>query len=147
MTRIFPEAKDYTTVNRSITPKQLAVIESKTGVALLPGQRDKFQYFRMTGAGGKEIGTIIAASQKGAFGAIEFVVGVDTTGIIRGLYVQRSRERDQTFKERTFLDQFIGTSMHDYKKFAGFHKGEKTAGTDAIIQGLVKEFVTLDVVR
>lgn len=147
MSRIFPDAQDYTTVNRSISPKHLAEIEKKTGNPLLPGQRDKFQYFKMTGKGGHEIGTIIAASQKGTYGAIEFVVGIDTTGIIKDLYIQRSRERDQKFKSRAFLDLFKGKSMKDCHHYFKYYTDDKSAGTEAVINGLIKEFVTYMILK
>lgn len=146
MTKIFPDAKDYVTVNETINPEQLKKIEAQTGFPLLPGQRDKYQYFKMTGEGGKTIGTIIAASQKGEFGAIEFVVGVDTKGVIKGLYVQRARERDQQFKERAFLDLFVGKTMSDYDGLRSIYKEKDNFGKVAVVQGLVKEFVTFNTI-
>lgn len=142
MTRIFPDARDYKTVNHAITPQERAAIEAKLGFALLPGQRDQFQYFEMTGDGGKKIGTIIAASQKGEFGAIEFVFGMDTLGVIRGIYIQRARERDVRFKDRAFLDLFLGGSIGKEQTFGAKYKGPKTIGTEAVINGLKKELVT-----
>lgn len=141
MTRIFPDAKDYATVNLKVSPQQCEAIEKKLGFKLLAGQRDQFQYFRMTGAGGKSVGTIIAASQKGEFGAIEFVVGFDTTNTLKDIYIQRSRERDQRFKDRAFLDMFKGMTMHDVKKIEKVYSGPKTHGTTAVIHGLMKEIV------
>lgn len=146
MTKIFPDAKDYLTVNETISPEQLKKIESQTGFPLLPGQRDKYQYFKMTGEGGKMIGTIIAASQKGEFGAIEFVVGFDTTGTIKGIYVQRARERDQQFKERAFLDLFIGIAMNDFAGLRAIYKDKDNLGKVAVVQGLLKEFVTFNTI-
>jgi hypothetical protein len=142
MTRIFPEAKDYKTVNNAISPQLRESIEKKLGFALLAGQRDQFQYFEMTDNKGKVIGTIIAASQKGEFGAIEFVFGMDTAAVIRGVYIQRSRERDTRFKERAFLDLFIGRKAVAGAQIESWYEGEKTRGTDAVIKGLKKELVT-----
>jgi hypothetical protein len=141
MTKIFPDAKDYITVNDPISPEQLMAIEKQTGFPLLPGQRDKFQYFKMTDAAGKTIGIIIAATQKGEYGAIEFVTGFDTSGVIKGIYVQRSRERDQQFKDRTFLDQFIGKPINDYRKIRSLSSDATSVGKKAVIEGLIKEFV------
>ncbi|MBN1129662.1 MAG: hypothetical protein JXA71_11780 [Chitinispirillaceae bacterium] len=143
MTRIFPEAKDYKTVNHALTAAERTAIEAKLGFALLPGQRDQFQYFEMTGEGGRVIGTIIAASQKGEYGAIEFVFGMDTTGIIKGIYVQRSRERDVRFKDRGFLDLFLGKNSGS---IAQAYKGPATLGTTAVIRGLQKELVAFETV-
>ncbi|MCU0609587.1 MAG: hypothetical protein MUF22_07465 [Chitinispirillaceae bacterium] len=147
MTRIFPDAKDYRTVNNALSAAQRAAIESKLGFALLPGQRDQFQYFDMTGTGGKTIGTIIAASQKGEFGAIEFVFGMDTNDVITSIYVQRAREKNTDFKDRKFLDLFIGLKASDAWKLDRIYKGEKTKGTDAVIKGLKKELVSFEEIR
>jgi hypothetical protein len=144
MTKIFPDAKDYTTVNSRVADKQREAIEAKLGFALLPGQRDQFQYFAMTGKGGKRIGTIIAASQKGEYGAIEFVFGMDTANVINGIYVQRSRERDTRFKDRKFLDLFVGRKIADAMSLGNVYKGERTRGTEAVVQGIQKELVTYE---
>lgn len=140
MTKIFPDARDYKTVSVPISKDQQKIIEDKLGFALLPGQQDRFQYFEMTGDAGQTIGTIIAASQKGEYGAIEFVFGLDDSGVIKGIYVQRARERDQSFKERAFLDLFVGRSMNEYPGFEGFSKASGP-GAAAVVRGLVKELV------
>lgn len=145
MTRIIPDAKDYRTVNNKVTGRQREAIEARLGFKLLPGQRDQFQYFEMTGEKGKRLGTIIAASQKGEYGAIEFVLGMDTNNVINGIYVQRSRERDTRFKDRKFLDLFVGKKLGDAMSLGKFYKGEKTKGTDAVIQGIQKELVAYEI--
>lgn len=141
MTRIFPEARDYKTVSLPISAEQRQSIEERLGFALLPGQQDRFQYFEMTGQAGRPIGTIIAASQKGEYGAVEFVFGLDEEGIIKGLYVQRARERDQSFKERAFLDRFVGRSIRQVDDFPDFNPDDPSPGALAVIRGLVKEIV------
>ncbi len=147
MTKIFPDAIDYKTINHAISSQDRAIIEEKLGFPLLPGQTDQFQYFEMSGPAGKKIGTIIAASQKGEFGAIEFVFGVDTSGIIKGIYIQRSREKDIRFKERSFLDLFIGKKIGDENKFSSIYKGPQTPGTEAVIKGLQKELLVFRYVK
>lgn len=142
MSRIFPDAKDYVTVNLKITPAECEAIEKELGFKLLPGQRDRFQYFKMNGEGGKQIGVIIAGSQKGEYGAIEFVIGIDTTGTLKDIYIQRSREKDQSFKERSFLDLFQNIKMTDVMGIKNLYKGPESKGTTAIIQGVMKEIVT-----
>lgn len=145
MTKIFPNAKDYMTVNVKISPDQLEAIETKLGFEVLPGQRDVFQYFKMTGENGERVGTIIAVTQKGEYGAIETVFGLDTNLIIQGLYVQRARERDQRFKKREFLDLFVGGKAKDALSFDKLYTGDATPGTTAVIEGLKKALVTYDI--
>lgn len=144
MTKIFPDAKDYITVNEKVSPEQAKKIEDRLGFKLLPGQREQFQYFKMTNAQGKIIGYTIAASQKGEYGAIEFVIGFDTKFTIKDLYIQRSRERDVKFKDRSFLDLFKGKNFKDSKVLENAYKGQASLGTTAVIHGIMKEMVSYE---
>lgn len=145
MTKIFPDAKDYKTVTIEIDDLKRREIEEAIGSELLPGQRDQFQYFEMKGNARNVIGTIIAGSQKGEFGAVEFVFGMDLSNTIVDIYVQRSRERDQSFKQRGFLDFFRGINIQVAGTIHEKYKGEMTPGTDAVLRGLVKELVAFQI--
>ncbi len=144
MTRLFPEARDYKTITRDISPSQLQAIESRIGTELLPGQRRSFQYFEMLDKEGAGIGYTIAASQKGEFGAIEFVFGLDNSFRIIGIYIQRSRERNNTFKEKAFLDLFINAGIPDSDSLEKLYRGSRSVGTDSVIQGIKKELAAFD---
>jgi hypothetical protein len=146
MKKLFPDAEGYLTVETGISEEQRKEIESKLGYELLPGQQDRFLYFTMTDAAGAEIGTVIAASQKGQYGAIEFIFGLDTEMVIRDLYIQRARERDRNFKKREFLDLFVGRALSEAGELHLLYTGEDTPGTKAVIEGLQKELVAYDVV-
>lgn len=146
MKKLFPDAEGYLTVEADISEEQRKEIESRMGFELLPGQQDRFLYFTMTDEDGAEIGTVIAASQKGQYGAIEFIFGLDTKMVIRDLYVQRARERDRNFKKREFLDLFVGRTLSEVDELPLLYTGEETPGTKAVIQGLQKELISYDVV-
>jgi hypothetical protein len=146
MKKLFPDAQGYLTVDTGISTEQREEIESRLGFELLPGQQDRFLYFTMTGADGAEIGTVIAASQKGQYGVVEFIVGLDTELVIRDLYIQRARERDRGFKDREFLDLFVGKALSGAEGLHLLYKGEETPGTTAVIRGLKKELIAYDVV-
>lgn len=147
MARLFPEAKDYKTITKKIDPDSLKAIEARAG-KLLPGQRDLFQYFELTGKGGALLGYVFAGSQKGEYGAIEFVAGLDKERRIKGVYIQRSREKENDFKSREFLDQFKGLSA---EKLSALEPGKdmavkkRTAGAQAVLSGLKKELTAFDV--
>jgi hypothetical protein len=141
MVRISPEAEDYKTVTKEINSQNLQKIEDKAG-KLLAGQRKAFQYYELMGEG-KSLGYILASTQKGEYGAIEFVFGVDKDKKITSIYIQRSRERDREFKKREFLDQFIGKSLNDIEHI----KFEETIGTKAVISGLKKELTAFEVLK
>lgn len=146
MTRIFKGAKDYRTVTRKISKEQLATIENRLGSRLLPGQRETFQYYEMLDSAGNILGYIIAASQKGEYGAIEFVFGLDMEGKIIGIYIQRARERDKEFKKEGFLKQFIGKGIKDIDELeiGEAIKAKKTVGTTAVLLGIKKELIAFD---
>ena len=145
MRRLFPEARDYKTMTADISKAQLAKIEELAGVKLLPGQREVFQYYDMLGKRGKKIGTLIAASQKGTYGAIEFVFGLNLSRTITGIYVQRARERDRAFKKKEFLTQFVGKGPADLASLDELAGGEKSVGKAAIVYGIKKEIAALEV--
>lgn len=141
MVRIFPDAVDYKTITKRITSQKLKKIEDKAG-RLLAGQREAFQYYELM-AEGKSLGHILASTQKGEYGAIEFVFGVDNAGKITSIYIQRSRERDREFKKREFLDQFIGKSLKDIEHI----QFKSTLGTEAVMSGLKKELTAFEILK
>jgi len=142
MMRIFPEAKDYTTITRKISAEDLKLIEEKAG-KLLPGQKDAFQYYELNGEDGAILGYIFASTQKGEYGAIEFVFGVSNTGEIIGIYIQRSRERDKEFRKKEFLDLFIGKTIAEIEEM----EFTETIGTLALVSGLKKELTAFEVIN
>jgi hypothetical protein len=95
---------------------------------------------------GSLLGYIIAAAQRGEFGVIEFVFGLDLDIKINGIYIQRARERDREFSKREFLEQFIGKGIEDVDKMeiSKDITAKKTIGTTAVILGIRKELITFD---
>lgn len=114
MTKIFPEAKDYRTIDVRLTPALQARIESAIGRKLTVGEADSWTYYTLVGAGGKLIGTVLADAEKGEYGVIEMVMGIDLSGKIRQLNIQRSRERKANeLASPAFLRQFDGKTVTD----------------------------------
>lgn len=144
MNKIFPQAKDYKTITKKISKEKREQIENRLGSQLLPGQREQYQYYEMIDDKGNLIGYIIAASQKGEYGAIEFVFGLDKDKKIIGIYIQRARERNKEFQKKEFLDQFIGKSIKDERDLENLIKVKKTPGTSAVILGIRKELITFN---
>ena len=110
MVRIFPDAMDYKTITKKITSQNLKKIEDRAG-KLLSGQREVFQYYELIGEG-TLLGYIFASTQKGEYGAIEFVFGLDKESKITAIYIQRSRERDRKFKQKEF-EKYIGINQKE----------------------------------
>jgi hypothetical protein len=144
MTRLFPEARDYRTVTVPILSNVLDRIEQRVGAPLLPGQREQYQYFEMLDRAGTVIGHTQAMTQKGEFGAIEFVFGTDLEHRINGIYIQRQRERDKGFREASFLEKFQGVSVGDAEAL-GDPAGEAgSIGSRAVTLGVRKALVEFD---
>jgi len=144
MTRIFPDARDYKSIAARINSEQRTIIEKSIGYKLLPGQQDVFQYYEMTDSTGRVIGTIVPSSQKGEFGAVEFVFGLAPDLTIKAIYIQRARERDRSFKKRDFLDVFVGRSIREKNVIQKIENGGSTPGKQAVIRGLVKEIAVME---
>ena len=144
MTRIFPDALDYRSIELRIAPEKRVIIEERLGSELLRGQQTQFSLYEMIGEGGEVIGHTIASSQRGQFGAIEFVFGLNKDHTIKDIYIQRTRERNTAFRERDFLQIFIGSGIANVDKIAQIYDGPASHGTDAVIVGLRKELVTFD---
>ncbi|MDE2026986.1 MAG: hypothetical protein KGJ11_00415 [Candidatus Omnitrophica bacterium] len=107
MSMVFPQARDYKTLDRKISKEKEANIERRLGKPLDPGERETWSHYEITGSNGT-IGYVIADSEKGEYGAIEIVMGIMPDGKVKQVYIQRSRERDKEFKSKEFLDQFVG---------------------------------------
>ncbi len=144
MTTIFPDARDYKTITLDISDGDRVEIESDLGHELLPGQEKQFLYYDMIGSDGDSIGSIIAASQKGEYGIVEFVFGLDEEGKIKDIYIQRARERDRTFKKREFLDLFVGLNVSEADQVKQRYSGPETPGTKAVIRGIRKELTAFN---
>ncbi len=113
MQKIFPQARDYETVERKIPSEKLRLIEGRLGKSLDPGEREDWVFYRIRGKVGETLGYVLTDAEKGEYGAIEVVMGITPEGKVTGVYIQRARERDQEFKSRGFLDQFSGKTKED----------------------------------
>lgn len=144
MRGLFPQANDYKTITKKISKEERDQIEKRLGSPLLPGQREQYQYYEMIDSEGELLGYIVALSQKGEYGVIEAVFGLDKENKIVGIYIQRARERDKEFKKKEFLKQFIGKGIKDEKDLEKLIKTKRTTATSAIILGVRKELIAFD---
>lgn len=113
MSKLFPTARDYKTIDRKISPEKRQVIEQRLGRTLDPGEREDWNYYRLTDDKGQPLGFVIADAEKGEYGVIEVVMGITTDGKVKAVYVQKARERNKEFKSPEFLAQFAGKTHKD----------------------------------
>lgn len=113
MQKIFPQARDYETIERKISGGKLGSIENRLGKPLDPGEREDWIFYKIRGNKGDTLGFVLTDAEKGEYGAIEVVMGIAPEGKVTDVYIQRARERDNEFKSRGFLSQFIGKTKED----------------------------------
>lgn len=107
----FPGADTYRTDFRTLGSKR-AAIEKRLGVKLDPDETE-FKFYRVLD-GGKQVGTILTHLGKGQYGAIEVVVALDNAGKVKGVQIQRDRERARAaLRGAAFLNQFAGKTVRD----------------------------------
>lgn len=144
MTRLFPKAKDYETIDRKISNEQRDRIEQQLGKPLDPGERENWLYYRIRGEKGEPLGYILTDAEKGEYGVIEIVMSIATDGKIIGLYIQRARERDKEFKSKEFLDQFIRKTKSDPIQVGKDIKAKTSLPTEQVAFGVRKMLVMFD---
>jgi len=109
--QFFPGADTYKTEIKSPGSKR-AAIEKRLG-RKLDADESEFKFYRIID-GGKTIGTIMTHLGKGEYGAIETVVAVDNNGKIKGIGIQRDREKKRAeLRGDKFLGQFDGKTAGD----------------------------------
>ncbi len=113
MTKLFPDAQDYLTVDRKMTPAIVAEIEAVLGEPLEDTEKKEFSFYEIK-AGKRSLGWVMALAGTGVYGVIETVVGLNPDGTVRGVYLQRIREpQRKDLSADVFLSQFKGKTLKD----------------------------------
>lgn len=143
MVKLFPQAKDYKTEVYKLSPGQIGRIEALVGEPLLPTEKEEYNLYAIT-ADGRTLGWVLALAGTGEYGVIETVVGLDVEHRIRGVYLQRVRERQQAaLKSDAFLGQFRGKAQKDALDIEPIAGAEK-ASTEIV--RLIKKMLAYDAV-
>ena len=107
----FPGADTYKTDLKDPGSKK-SVIEKRIG-RKLDADEQEFKLYRIID-GGKLVGTIMTHLGKGQYGAIEIVVALDADGRVKGVGIQRDREKKRAeLRSDKFLGQFKGKTVKD----------------------------------
>ena len=143
MVKLIPEAKDYQTKVYKLEPDQIARIEALAGEPLHPTEKVEYNLYAIT-ADGRTLGWVLALAGTGEYGVIETVVGMDADRRIRGVYLQRVRERERkALKSDDFLGQFRGKTQKDSLNIQPVAGAEKAS---AEIARLVKKMLAYEAV-
>ncbi len=113
MTKLFTDAQDYLTVDRKLDAASIAAIEKILGEPLEETEKKEYSFYEIR-AGKRSLGWVMALAGTGEYGTIETVVGVNPDGTLRGVYLQRIRERQrEELSSDAFLNQFKGKTLRD----------------------------------
>jgi hypothetical protein len=145
MTRIFPEAGDYKTITKIIGNEKKELIEKRLGEALTPRESKDWIYYEIIAGTGETLGYILADAEKGEYGVIEIIMGVTPDSKIKGVYIQRAREKDKEFKSDEFLRQFTSKTINDPLQVgAGIKTTDASVAVKAVILGVRKMLIFYD---
>lgn len=141
MARLFPDARDYRTAVHKLTPAQVARIGTLAGQPLTPDETHEFNIYEVTD-GKRVIGRVLALAGPGEYGTIETVVGIGADDRIRGVYIQRIRERQRAaLQSEAFLGQFKGQALTPALSVTPPADAEKPA---QVVIGLVRKMLAFD---
>ena len=113
MTKLFPDAQDYLTIDRKLDAASIAAIEKILGESLEETEKKEYSFYEIR-TGKRYLGWVMALAGTGEYGVIETVVGVNPDGKLRGVYLQRIRERQrEELSSDAFLNQFKGKALKD----------------------------------
>lgn len=110
MKNFFPGAKSYTTEIKKYNKEEKKVIEKRIGAQLDPDENE-FKFYRVK-KDNTVVGTVLTHQARGKYGAVQTVAGIDNSGKIIGVYVQRHRE-PTNLNNKDFLKQFVATTVED----------------------------------
>ena len=143
MIKLFPEAKDYKTEVYKLEPDQIDHIEALAGEQLQATEKKEYNIYAIT-ADDHVIGWVLALAGTGKYGVIETVVGMNADHSIRGVYLQRVRERKhKALKSDEFLGQFRGKTQKDALDINPV-AGAETASTE--ITRLIRKMLAYEAV-
>lgn len=128
----FPGAQTYTTEYKKPTSSDKKTIEQRIGAKLDPDESE-FTFYKIKN-GDKVVGIILTHLGKGQYGAIEVVVALDNNAKVKGVGIQRDREKQRAeLRSQQFLGQFRGKTKadpvrigKDIKPVAGAEKSSET---------------------
>jgi len=143
MIKLFPHAEDYKTLVYKLTSDQIHNIESLFGKSLDDSEKHEFNIYAINQSG-KIIGWVMALAGTGEYGVIETVIGLNSDHSIRGVYLQRVRERKRkALKSDSFLNQFDGKKQGSEFNITAITGAEKASNEITL---LIKKMLAFDAV-
>lgn len=110
--KLFPKATSYKSIIRRYNKEEKEKIEKLINKELDPDETE-FTFYQIF-MNKKRIGTVLTHTEKGQYGAIEVVIGLDSLNKVQKVLIQREREiKSEELRSEKFLNQFINKSFKD----------------------------------
>jgi hypothetical protein len=138
--KFFPEAENFVSRKKSLTPQQLLQVEKASGDEVQAVDRDLTVYVAV----GKDpqtgkmqsIGAVLMVDAAGAKGAVDMAVGFNLDGSIRKVLVLENLD-DKELESETFLGQLEGKGPSDsWDLENGFRLVGNPASAKAVIRAV-----------
>ena len=114
--KFFPEAENFVSRKKSLTPQQLLQVEKASGDEVQAADKDLTVFVAVakdpqTGKM-QSIGAVLMVDAKGAKGSVDLAVGYNLDGSIRKVLIMEN-EDDKELESETFLGQLEGKGPSD----------------------------------
>ena len=138
--KFFPEAENFVSRKKSLTPQQLLQVEKASGDEVQAVDRDLTVYVAV----GKDpqtgkmqsIGGVVVVDALGAKGFVDVAVGCNLDGSIRKVLVLENKD-DKELESETFLGQLEGKGPSDsWDVETGFQLVGDPASAQAVIRAV-----------
>jgi len=138
--KFFPEAENFVSRKKSLTPQQLLQVEKASGDEVQAADKDLTVFVAVakdpqTGKM-QSIGAVLMVDAKGAKGSVDLAVGYNLDGSIRKVLIMEN-EDDKELESETFLGQLEGKGpSHSWDLENGFRLVGNPASAQAVIRAV-----------
>lgn len=135
--KFFPEAENFVSRKKSLTPQQLTQVEKASGDEVQAVDRDLTVFVAVakdpqTGKM-QSIGAVLMVDAAGAKGAIDMAVGFNLDGSVKKVLIMENMD-DKELESETFLGQLEGKNPSDsWDVESGFRLVGNPASAQAVI--------------
>ncbi len=138
--KFFPEAENFVSRKKSLTPQQLLQVEKASGDEVQAVDKDLTVFVAVakdpqTGKM-QSIGAVLMVDARGAKGAIDMAVGYNLDGSVRKVLIMENKD-DKELESEAFLGQMEGKNPSDsWDVERGFQLVGNPASAQAVIRAV-----------
>ena len=138
--KFFPEAENFVSRKKSLTPQQLLQVEKASGDEVQAVDKDLTVFVAVakdpqTGKM-QSIGAVLMVDARGAKGAVDMAVGYNLDGSVRKVLIMENKD-DKELESEAFLGQMEGKNPSDsWDVERGFQLVGNPASAQAVIRAV-----------